>query len=75
MVNYDGGRKKKGKGRHFRTYRDDERIESLHILYEERKDNDKDGRYDDDNNGNWENMEEKEREKEGHCSQRRTYVG
>ena len=64
MGKYDVRGKKKGKGGHRRKYRNDEKIEALHGLYEETKGDDENGRDDDDDDSNWHDMEEKEREED-----------
>ena len=65
MGNYDGGGQKRGKWGYCRRYRDNDKIEALHSLYEEPKDNDDDGCDNDVNDdGNWDDVEEKEREEE-----------
>ena len=49
MGKYDGGGENKGKGGHRLRYRDDDKIEALHGLYEEPKENDDGGNWDDRN--------------------------
>ena len=59
MGKYNVGGKNKRKGEHRRRYRDDNEIEALHTLYEEPKDNDDDGRDEKEDNGDWDDTEEK----------------
>ena len=56
MGNYDDGGNNKGKEGHRCRYRDDGEIEALHILYEEPKDENKDGRDYDNDGGDWDDM-------------------
>ena len=58
--NYDGGGKNRGKGGHFRRYRDHNKIEGLHGLYGEQKDNDDNGHDFDENDCDWYDTKEKE---------------
>ena len=62
MGKYNGGGKKKGKQGHRHRYRNDDNIKALHGLYKEPKDNDYGVCGDDDENGDWDDMEEKQRE-------------
>ena len=65
MGKYNSGGKKKGKGGHCCRYKDEDEIEDLHGLYEDLKDDNDGGVRDDDyDDGDWENIEEKEREED-----------
>ena len=57
MVKYDGRGKKKGKVGHRRRYSYNDKIEALHGLYEEPKDDGDNVRDNDDDDGNWYDME------------------
>ena len=65
---YDGGEKNKGKGGHRRRYRENNKIEDLHGLYEEMKDYDNDEENyssdDEDDDRYWVDMDEKELEED-----------
>ena len=64
MGKYDGKGKKKVKGGHRCRYRDDNKIEALHGIYKEPKDNDDSGWDDDNNDGDWDDMKDKEQEED-----------
>ena len=57
MGKFDVGGKKKLKGGQRRRYRDNDKIEDLHGLYKEPKDDDDGGRDGDNNDVDWEDME------------------
>ena len=66
MGKYDCRRKNTGKRGHCSRYTDNNKIEALHGLYEETKDDnhDDDGHDNGKDNGNWDDMEENEREED-----------
>ena len=64
MGKYDNGVNKRVKGGHHRRYRDDDNIEDLHGIYKEPKDDNNNGRDNENDYVDWDNTGEKEPEED-----------